>query len=211
MQRVREAVKRLGISGTVSVVGLGLFIIFYLTGYGRAALLDALVIIPFAILFAIRGFLQIKRHSLWSLRNRLLLTYGLFGVLPLILVFTLVGLGSWALMNELAIYLASSALDRRIDSINSAVETIRRIPSSERLMAAPHIQEAFNASFPGLMIYIKDASGLYKFPPDAPAVTIPSAWKTTRGLLVSGGHFFGWSHYADPNLVISVIAPLTNQ
>ena len=62
-----------------------------------------------------RGLRYISRHSLWSLRNRLLTVYALIGILPIILILILVGLGAWSLTSELAIYLASSELDRRLD------------------------------------------------------------------------------------------------
>ena len=82
---------------------------------GNPVLKWGLAVITFLVTLTVRGVIALKRYSLWSLRNRLLLTYGLFGVLPILLLFTLAGLGAWALMNELAIYLASSALDRRLE------------------------------------------------------------------------------------------------
>ena len=211
MSPVRPVLKRLGVSGLVSVVGAALFLIFYFSGHALLAILDFLVLIPFLITLLVRGIISLKRHSLWSLRNRLLLTYGLFGVLPMLLLFTLVGLGAWALMNELAIYLASSALDRRLESINAATETLRRIPPEQREAAAPQIQKAFSMSLPGIAVYLKDGKGPHTYPATAPPVNISPAWKPVRGLLVYDGHFYGWSHYSDATLDINVLAPLTNQ
>ncbi len=211
MSRVRPVLKRLGVSGVVTVVGAVLLLIFYLSGHALLAICDFLVLIPFLVTLTVRGIIELKRHSLWSLRNRLLLTYGLFGVLPLLLLFTLFGLGAWALMNELAIYLASSALDRRLDSINAAAETLHRIPADQRESAAPQIQKAFNMSLPGVMIYMRDGKGEHKYPPTAPALNVSPDWKAVHGLLVYGSRFYGWSHYADPNLAISVVAPVTNE
>lgn len=211
MSRIRPVFKRLGISGIVTVAGAALLLIFYFSGHALLAIVDFLILIPFLVTLTVRGLIELKRNSLWSLRNRLVLTYVLFGVLPLLLVFTLVGLGAWAFMNELAVYLASSALDRRLDAINAATETLRRIPPEQRLSAAPQIQRAFNMSLPGITVYLKDRDGTHSYPPTAPVLNISPAWKPVRGLVVYDGHFYGWSHYADGNLGIDVLAPLTNQ
>jgi phosphoserine phosphatase RsbU/P len=210
VSRIRPVLKRLGVSGVVAVIGAVLLLVFYLTSHALLAVIDFVVLIPFLVALLVRGIIQVKRHSLWSLRNRLLLTYCLFGVLPMLLVFTLVGLGAWALMNELAIYLASSALDRRLESINAATETLRRIPPGQREGAAPQIQKAFSMSLPGISVYLKDEAGTHSYPATAPALAISRQWKPVRGLLVYDGHFYGWSHYSDSNLDINVLAPLSN-
>jgi len=211
VSRIRPVLKRLGVSGIVTVVGAALLLFFYFSGHALLAIVDVLVLIPFLLTLTVRVVIELKRNSLWSLRNRLVLTYVLFGVLPLLLVFTLVGLGAWAFMNELAVYLASSALDRRLDSVNAATETLRRIPPEQRVAAAPQIQKAFSMSLPGITVYLKDGTAAHAFPPTAPPLNISPAWKPLRGLLVYDSHFYGWSHYADRNLDIDVLAPLTNQ
>ena len=168
MSRVRLVLKRLGVSGVVTVVGAVLLLIFYFSGHALLAIVDFLVLIPFLLTLTVRGLMELKRHSLWSLRNRLVLTYCLFGVLPILLLFTFVGLGAWALMNELAIYLASSALDRRLDSINAATDALRRIPPEQRELAAPQIQKAFAMGLPGITVYLKDGTGTHSYPATAP-------------------------------------------
>ncbi|MFL6448411.1 MAG: PP2C family protein-serine/threonine phosphatase [Bryobacteraceae bacterium] len=211
MSRVRPVLKRLGVSGVVTVIGAALLLIFYFSGHALLAICDFLILIPFILTLTVRGVIALKRNALWSVRNRLLLTYGLFGVLPMLLLFIFFGLGSWALMNELAIYLASSALDRRLDAINAAAETLRRIPADQRDNAAPQIQKAFSMSLPGMMVYLKDSKGTHRYPATAPALNISPDWKPLRGLLVYDSHFYGWSHYTDGELEINVVAPLTNQ
>jgi sigma-B regulation protein RsbU (phosphoserine phosphatase) len=211
VSRIRPVLKRLGVSGLVTLACTALLLIFYFSRQLVPALIAFLLLIPFLLTLTVRGVIELKRNSLWSLRNRLVLTYVLFGVLPLLLVFTLVGLGAWAFMNELAVYLASSALDRRLDSINAATETLRRIPPDQRSVAAPQIQKAFDMSLPGIAVYLKDKHGTHSYPSTAPPLTVSTAWKPLRGLLVFNSHFYGWSHYADDKITIDVLAPLTNQ
>lgn len=192
-------------------MGLILAVALYFTGYGLLAFLDLFLLIPFAIRFAFRAARLLKHHSLWSLRNRLLLVYGLFGVLPLLLLLLLVGLGSWALMNELAIYLASSALQRHLDAVNQAVEVLHSTPKEKRLSATPEIQKAFARTMPGIAFYIKDETGEHRFPAEAATLNIPPGWKPIKtGVLVLGERFYGWSHDVDSSCEITVIYPLTN-
>lgn len=210
MSRVRQAVRLLGKSGIVFLVALTFYLLFSLTGHGGLAALFFLALIPPAIILAVRSFVWVKNHSLWSLRNRLLVVYGLIGVLPILLLFALVSIGAWALMNELALYLASSALDRRFDAVNAATEALRRIPGGEREVAASQVARAFDRTLPGVGFYFKDATGIHRYPVDALALDIPPGWKNVTGLMVLNSHFYAWAHRVDGQDQITALAPLSN-
>ena len=211
MPRVRQITQTLGIVGITFLIALALFLLFYFTGHGVLLALDILVLIPLGAILAFRFFRFAQRNMLWSLRNRLLFVYGLFGVLPILLLFVLVGLGTWALLSELAIYLASSALDRRIETVHTALETVQRVPPSDRQAAAPHIVQAFNPIFPGIVFYIKDATGDHRYPAASPPLQIPPGWKNVSGLLFLNGRFYAWAHYIDNNEEITALAPLSDE
>jgi len=210
MSRLREVAKQLGKTGIAFLVALILYFVFYFSGQDGLLLLDLLALIPLLAIVAFRVLRYLKRHSLWSVRNRLLFVYGLFGVLPIILLFVLIGLGGWALMNELAIYLASSALDRRLESVNSAVDAMRGIPPAQRPYAAPEIIKAFSRTLPGISFHVKDETGQHRYPADAPPLEVPSGWKNVDGLLVLNSHFYGWAHFIDGQQEITALAPLSN-
>lgn len=210
MSRVREVSKRLGKAGVAFSISLPLFLLAVYARWAGLGLLCFLILIPSGIILMVRGFREARHNTLWSVRNRLLFVYGLFGLLPVLLLFVLVGLGSWALMNELAIYLASSALDRRLDTISAAVEEVRSQPPSQREYAAPEILKAFRHSFPGMMFYVRDSSGDHRYPPSSPALTIPSGWRNVNGLLVFNSRFYGWAHYVDDTQEITALAPLSD-
>ncbi|HEY7211629.1 MAG TPA: SpoIIE family protein phosphatase [Bryobacteraceae bacterium] len=205
-----QAVKRLGISGIAFLVLLAFFILFYFLGKGGLAFLCALILLPLACILLFRGFRFLQRHGLWSVRNRLLFVYGLIGVLPLFLVLVLIGLGFWALTTELAIYLANSALKTRLLSIQYCVEAIRNLPHNEQLADVPDVLKNF-AHLPGLRVYISDDTGEHRFPADAPYLKVPPGWKNVHGLLVSGGHFYGWAHYSGDGEEIAALAPLSDE
>lgn len=208
---LRLATKRLGKSGIDFVITLALYFVFSFTGHAILAALSILALIPPALILAYRGFRYLRNHSLWSVRNRLLFVYGLFGFLPMILVFVLVALGAWALMSELAIYLASSALDRRIEAVRDAAEFIHNVPIDLRPAAAAHLLDAHNQDFPGLHIYLQDTTGEHCFPANIQPLNIPGPWRTVSGLLYNHDHFYAWAHVADPVQRITLIAPLSDQ
>jgi phosphoserine phosphatase RsbU/P len=211
MSRVRPVVQRLGKSGIAFVVGLILFVVSYLTDHSLLAFLVALAMIPITLIVLFRGFRYIKRHALWSLRNRLLVVYTLIGVLPIALLFVLIGLSGWALMSELAIYLASSALDRRLAELRGAAEHLATVPPSDRATVVTHFAEAMTQSYPGLTVYFKDDKGGHVFPPNAPSLTLPPGWGNVDGLLVWKRHFYGWAHTTKADADITLLAPLTNE
>ncbi len=211
MSRVRQAARRLGKTGIAFLIALALALLFYLTGHGGLLALDILALIPLAAIMGFRAFRYAKRNLLWSLRNRLLFVYGLFGVLPLLLLFVLIGLGTWALMSELAIYLASSALDRRLESVHSAVEMIQKISPRDRPYAMPHIVQAFNPMFPGIAFHVRDDTGAHAYPPNSPPLEVPSGWKNVNGLLFLKGHFYAWAHFIDDKQEITALAPLSDE
>ncbi|MBV9300612.1 MAG: SpoIIE family protein phosphatase [Acidobacteriaceae bacterium] len=211
LERLRQAKQVLGTVGITFFITFALALIFYFTGQGGLLFIDLLFLIPFAIILLFRGFRYANRNPLWSLRNRLLFVYGLFGVLPVILLFVLFGLATWAVMSELAIYLASSALDRRLDSVHNAVETLRKLAPTERRTAAREITQLYSAALPHMAVYIKDPAGDYRCPPDAPDLQVPPGWQDTNGLLFRNGLFYGWAHVIDHQEEITITTPLSQE
>lgn len=207
----KEIWRRLGVSGTIFIVAFPLLLLFLGLGQNGLALLTALVLLPVSLWLTVRAFRWVKRHSLWSLRNRLLLVYALLGVLPVLLFVTLVGLGCWALMSELAIYLAGTALDRRLNGVEDAVQVIRAYPSDVRANYIPEVFKPFRAGTPGFILIFRDAKGDHYYPADAPRMKIDPSWKNVHGLMVSDAHFYAWAHYAEPGQEIVALAPLNNE
>jgi phosphoserine phosphatase RsbU/P len=206
----QQIFRRLGFSGTAFLVALVLYLVFYFTRQTGLLLLDCCVLLPLGVVLAFRGLRLMQRTALWSLRNRLLFVYCLFGVLPVVLLLSFFLLTGWALMSELAIYLADSALDRRIASVQSAVETIRHESVSERLQSLPKIQNAYGMLFPGIRFCVRDTDGTHEVPIGTPAVTVPEGWGNTSGLLTYNRQFYAWAHYRDSSQEITILAPLSD-
>jgi sigma-B regulation protein RsbU (phosphoserine phosphatase) len=197
--------------GIVFLIALLIFLLLTFVGYGgllRA--LVALVMSVSGIWFAIRILRQVIKHSLWSLRNRLLIVYALIGILPILLILVLVSLSIWALTSELAIHLASSELNRRLDSIRAAAESLEKVQADERRYAAPHIVDSFKERFPGIELHTEDSTGDHSYPDGAATLTLSPGWKDSVGLLQRNGHFYGWAHLHQNGNTFTAIAPLTD-
>lgn len=197
--------------GVAFLIALALFFAFYFTGSDALLLVDLLVLIPLTFFVVIRTSRLVIRHSLWSLNSRLLCVYALFGVVPVLLLFVLVGLATWSFMSELAIYLAQSALNQRLAMAQEAVNAMRRYPPQQRHSAITEIDRAFQVYSPEFTIYVKDATGAYRCPASAPNFEVPAHWKDVHGLLVSNHRFYSWAHFVDSSEEITVLAPLSDQ
>ncbi len=211
MSRLRQIAQRLGKSGIGFLIALLLYFLFSATSHGLLAAIAIGVLIFFGFSLVFRGLRWLRRHALWSVRDRLLVVYALIGVLPILLLFLLAGLGAWAVMNELAIYLATSSLDRHLEAASGAVEVLRGMPVDQRQYALPEVAKGFSTALPGIAFYITDATGSHRYPPDAAPLDIPPGWKNVTGLLVYKRHFYAWSHYRDPKNEIAVLAPLSDK
>ncbi len=80
MSAFRQVVRRLGKSGLSFLVVLALYLAFYFTGRVVQAFFTLFVLVPLGAFVTFRALRFIQRHSLWSVRNRLLFVYGLIGV-----------------------------------------------------------------------------------------------------------------------------------
>ncbi len=70
-------------------------------------LLDSTALVLVATLLLFRWM---RRRLLWSLRNKLVLTYLLIGLAPMVLFVTLAGISAYVLAGQFAIYIASSRI-----------------------------------------------------------------------------------------------------
>ncbi len=75
----------------------------------------------------------VRQHMLWSLRNKLILTYVLIGVAPVVLFVTLVAIMAYVAAGQFAIHLADSRLQSELGQMSS--ETAHRADITTQLVA----------------------------------------------------------------------------
>jgi sigma-B regulation protein RsbU (phosphoserine phosphatase) len=129
----------------------GLVALFFLLAYlpdslGAAASYLRWPILVMAALASIPVVYRAVQHGmLWRLRNKLILTYLLIGLTPVVLFFTLVFLSAYVAAGQFAIHLAASHLQLQLDSMGTtdaglAFGIARRLEdgaSVESLMSFP--------------------------------------------------------------------------
>ncbi|HWF45909.1 MAG TPA: SpoIIE family protein phosphatase [Bryobacteraceae bacterium] len=207
----RKIAQQLGKSGIAFLVALLVYGIAFVFGWNVLLAFATLAVIVLGMWQAIRLVRFVLTHSLWSLRNRLLFVYGLIGVLPIVLILVLVGLGAWAFMSELAVYLANSELDRRLDTVGREVTIFEDIPPEARAYASQKIIDSErDQGLPGLELAIKDQTGAHDYPPGAAPLNTPPGWGDVHGLLHRDGGFYAWAHQFHNGQEITAIAPLPN-
>jgi sigma-B regulation protein RsbU (phosphoserine phosphatase) len=211
VSRLRQFADRLGKSGVAFLVLAPLALLFYLAGWRGLLFLTLVALFPLGSYLAFRLIRYVMRNSLWSLRNRLLFVYGLIGVLPMALILVLVGIGSWAFLVELALYLARTELDHRTGAVQFAVERLHSIPLEQRSAGAVEIVRSFRGFVPGLTFELNDGSGAHRYPPGSAVPEIPVAWPDRNGLVYDGGEFYDVSHFHDSSGSITGIAPLSTE
>ncbi len=87
---------------------------------GYAVLIRWLVLAATLIATMPFAYRAVQQGILWRLRNKLILTYLLIGLTPVVLFFTLVFLSAYVAAGQFAIHLAASHLQLRLDSLGTS-------------------------------------------------------------------------------------------
>jgi len=116
---------------------------FPLPGSGLVRL--AFIIIT--ILFMVRSFPRIVRRLLWRVRHRLLVTWVLLGVVPIVLICALVAEGLFILMGQVVGYMTTAEITRQSELVRSTAQGLawslaHRVSSqSVAALAEPFVRE----------------------------------------------------------------------
>jgi len=179
------------------------------TLFGAAVLIAAAIA---GIWLLIRITRRILKAAVWRLRNRLLVTYVFIAVVPIALILSLVALGAYSLVNQLAVYLVTSELDRRIEALEDAARSMVEFPPERMAELAPRIAEVLvRGSSARLEILGIGKGARFRYPPDSTLVEPPAGWETTRGVLIRGTRPYLWSFSKSASSSLTVITPLTRE
>jgi len=151
------------------------------------------------VLFVLGAWLLIRisrfalRKAIWRLRNRILVTYVLIAVVPILLILTLAGLGSYVLAGQVAVYLARSELDRRVASMQAAAETLLHTNPSIRIESLRRTGEIYSERFPRLFLMIDDHGTLLHWPPEPAIPVAPKSEDHSSGIASYQGRYYAWA------------------
>src|SRR5579863_6745928 len=133
--------------GWVGVVFLLLLTVRFVSsrlGLQESSLLQAALYVA-GVWLALRLLRMAIRRGIWRLRNRLLAAYLFMAVVPILLIATLAVFAVRAVASQLAVYLVTSELDRRIEGLRLLGESLAQSSTAER-----RIDPVFRNRYPGL-------------------------------------------------------------
>jgi sigma-B regulation protein RsbU (phosphoserine phosphatase) len=163
----------------------------YLIGAARPedhAGYSIVLLIAGAVVLFLPGF----RVLLWRVRNRLLFTYSLVGVVPIVLIGILLFYSAKILLGQYAADRVRQAIDDQTNAIASVARTLLVVAS--RGTDAPALSALLNdvrQQTPGVRAIVRTGDRLLRMPDDGELRDIPS-WSEDgfKGLLASDGRYF---------------------
>ena len=105
-----------------------LLAVYMVASYFAAPWVDLLklVVLVVGLWVAIRVTRSAVHQMLWRLRNRLIVAYFFIAVVPILLTAALIAIGGMFVGGQLSIFLVTSELERRTNSLRNSVEFMAR-------------------------------------------------------------------------------------
>ncbi len=147
------------------------------------------------------------KHSIWRLRNRLIVTYAFIAVVPIVLILVLVGLGAYFVAGQMSMYLVQSELDRRNAALNGPTQYLRHAPPSAYASIANEFVPFLRGRFPSLELLIS-GDHPFRYPPDS-KLEPPQSWGEFNGVVIKDGGYYSVAHVRDGKTEITLMAPIT--
>ncbi|MBZ5576369.1 MAG: SpoIIE family protein phosphatase [Acidobacteriia bacterium] len=212
MQEVRGGFwRRLGwVEKTFFVLAV-IFALQYFSGLAASLQpLTALAGLFLGLLALIRLVRRTLRRAIWRLRNQLVVAYLLIAVVPMVLGLVLVGIASWAVIGQVAVYLVNSELTRRITFLTGPVEGLLRMPGANPQLFAAQFAPMIERRFSGFQLRISGRTDVH-YPPDNTLEGPPAAWNDTNGLVLKDKRVYAWVHAVGNGNELTLLAPITHE
>jgi phosphoserine phosphatase RsbU/P len=163
----------------------------------------------FATLSLLLCFLAFRKKLLWRVRNRLLVTYFLFGVVPIFLIGLLLATAAELLLGQFAAQRVHQDLQAQIESVRSAAQNL--------LLAASHggkgeLLDGIRQRVPRLAAVVRANGDVFRLPPDVPLQNAPTGMAPEfSDLFESDGHYYIGAGVRDRNMEAFTYLPLDQQ
>jgi sigma-B regulation protein RsbU (phosphoserine phosphatase) len=161
---------------------------------------------------AIRVLRRTAKQAVWRLRNRLLVTYLFIAVVPIALILGLAALSGIFLVRQMAVFLVTSELDRRIDAVATTAASVARVNAKSRVEEMPRVVDlVIRDRFMGVEMLLRQSGREYRYPANAALPAPPDGWQPTRGVLFRDGHYYLWRFMKTNEGDITVTVPMTSE
>lgn len=199
------------VTKTFFVLAIIYFLLYFARVAGSTQPLVALAALFFGLLSLVGLIRRSLRQAIWRLRNRLLLTYLMIAVVPIVLGLLLVGMASYAVIGQMAVYLVKSELDRRISFLAGPVEGLLRLPGANPQAVAAQFAPLIERRFPTFEMRIRGRDDVH-FPPDSKLEGPPAAWsqREASGLVLRDGKVYAWVHAQANGNELTLLAPVSH-
>jgi sigma-B regulation protein RsbU (phosphoserine phosphatase) len=158
------------------------------------------------LLALIIGYIAFRKELLWRMRNRLLVAYILFGVVPIFLMAFGLTLTTELLVGQIATQRVRQDLEARVNSVRSAAQNLTLAASHG---AKADVLEGIRQVLPNLEMVVQVNGDALRLPSDGQFQAAP-AWIAPgfSGLLESGEHYFIGANAGDKNVQTFAYVPL---
>lgn len=189
---------------------LALYFVLYLTGVSSVwRPVTGLI----AFISGLLSLFQIARRGLraaiWRLRNRLLLAYLFIAVVPVMLILTLVGIATYAVIGQVAIYLVNTQLTASTASLMGMAEGLARANGPSAELMVNRFSFFLRRRFSDFDVLVSGKNEL-RYPPGVTLAPPPPVWKNASGLVVRDRKLYAWAHVLNEGNEVTVLAPITN-
>jgi phosphoserine phosphatase RsbU/P len=150
-------------------------------------------------------------HSLiWRLRNRLIVAYLFIAVVPVLLVLALVGITTYAVIGQMAVYLVDSELTRRTNALVPPAEALTRTKAAEREDMVHRIAPMIRSRFANFELLVSGEDEDVRFPEGNQVAPPPEGWKNSSGLVRRDKRVYAWAHVTGNGGEVTLMVPLTH-
>jgi sigma-B regulation protein RsbU (phosphoserine phosphatase) len=157
------------------------------------------------------------RKAIWRLRNRLIAAYVFIAVVPVVLILLLAGSATYAVIEQMAVYLVNTELRHRQAVLLRSAEGLALVPVTEPATALRRFESMTRSAFPEFTLLITGKREL-RYPSDNKISQPPEewrgpSWRHASGLIVKQEdgkeQLFAWAHVIENGEEVTVLAPVT--
>jgi sigma-B regulation protein RsbU (phosphoserine phosphatase) len=148
------------------------------------------------------------RKLLWRVRNRMIVLFLFIGFVPLLLATALAGLVGYILIGQVAVYMATTELDRRASRLHGTAAALAwsldAAGSDRRPRLARSFLEHLSQTWPGLEARVRDREHTFVFPSGASVDPPRGDPRDLRRIVTRGGVFYLMAHASTSPALIGV-------